>query len=148
MLRYIEIFDISRCCLVASDWHGSLAVGLLLQIQYSVVCRSVCLSVTTKSLAKRTDPIEMPFGCGLWGPEELCITFWGYKFNSDYMFTRLGTRRTCCPVPLRYNAWLFGGINPFILGTPLPQQILARTRHARCFSEPASESLLLVFISS
>jgi len=24
-----------------------------------------------------------------------------YKFNSDYIFTRFGTCRTCCPVPLR-----------------------------------------------
>jgi len=36
--------------------------------------------------------------------------------------TRLGTGPTFCPVPLRYNAGKFWGINPFrpryILGTP------------------------------
>ena len=34
--------------------------GLLLQT--SVVCRSVCLSVTIVSPAKTAEPIEMPFG--------------------------------------------------------------------------------------
>jgi len=32
------------------------------------------------------------------------ISFWGYKFNSDYIFTRFGTCHTCCPVPLWYPA--------------------------------------------
>jgi len=34
----------------------------------------------------------------------LGMSFWEYKFNSDYIFTRLRTDRTCCPVSLRYNA--------------------------------------------
>jgi len=33
-----------------------------------------------------------------------------YKFNSHYIFTRLGTGRTCCPVPLRYSTII--GANP------------------------------------
>jgi len=44
----------------------------------------------------------------------------GYEFNSDYIFTRLGTCFAYCSVPLSYNAlqfWgykNFGSINPFI----------------------------------
>jgi len=40
---------------------------------------------------------------------------WQSRHCSDYIFTRLGTCRTCCAVPLRYNVCqFFGGINPFI----------------------------------
>jgi len=28
------------------------------------------------------------------------ISFWGYKFHSDHIFTQLGICRTCCPVLL------------------------------------------------
>jgi len=35
----------------------------------SVVCRSVCLSVTSDDPAKMAEPIEMPFGLRIWvGP--------------------------------------------------------------------------------
>ena len=37
--------------------------GLLLPIEYSVVCPSVCLSVTV-SPTKMAEPIKMSFGCG------------------------------------------------------------------------------------
>jgi len=40
-----------------------------------------------------------------------------YKFNSDYIFTRLGTGRTC-PVPLKYNASKFWGYKSFKPLTP------------------------------
>ena len=51
------------------------------------------------------------------------ISFWGYKFNSDYwyIFTRLGTCDTCCPVLWDTMHGNFEGVNTFItpLGTPL-----------------------------
>jgi len=43
----------------------------------SVVCRSVCQSVTLMSPAKTAAPIELPFGLRTWvGPGEPCIR-WG-----------------------------------------------------------------------
>ena len=32
----------------------------------------------------------------------------GYKFESDYIFTRFGTCRACCPDHLGYYTWQFG----------------------------------------
>ena len=50
------------------------------------------------------------------------------RHRSGYIFLRLGTCCTWCPVCLRHNAWQFGGISPFIppLCTPLRHPLLER----------------------
>jgi len=42
----------------------------------SVVCLSVCQSVTVVSPAKMAEPMELPFGLRTWVPKEACVR-WG-----------------------------------------------------------------------
>ena len=46
------------------------------------------------------------------------ISFGEHKFSSDYIFTRLGTCRACCPVRLRYKAWAWQFLRYKSLCTP------------------------------
>jgi len=59
----------------------------------------------TSSIASRTCVNQRSENSGV-----SSISFGEYKFNSDYIFTRMGTCRSFCSVPLRYNARQFGSI--------------------------------------
>jgi len=60
------------------------------------------------------------------GNEQWCTQGFINLTQNYYIFTRLGTCFTCCPVPLRYNARQFWGYKSLYipLGTPL------ETRHS------------------
>ena len=71
------------------------------------------------------------------------ISFWGYKFNSYYIFTQLGTFCTRCPVPLRYSAWKFWGYES--LYTPFGMPVAVSQKHGTVLLPcwPIFKSLLL-----
>jgi len=86
----------------------SAGCGLLLQTEYSVVCLSVCLSVTTVSPAKATEPTVMPFGtltrvrlkepCIRWGTSRQTPTR-----EEEILRVKRGWLRTCPDMCRRYT---------------------------------------------
>jgi len=74
----------------------------------------------------------------------------GYKFNSDYIFTRLRACHTFCPVPLRYT--MHGnsaGINPLYSLCCTPLGVTGRKRTlCQLNREPVSDELYSLLYSA
>ena len=67
---------------------------LLLQMEYGVVCPSVCQSVTIARPAKTVEPIEMPFGLWTWvGPRKHALDGGGPDPACKWAIFRAGNWR-------------------------------------------------------
>jgi len=62
----------------------------------SVVCVSVCVSVTRTYCEKSSEPIEMPFGADSCGSKEPCIR-WGVNIGRIYSQPRRGDNSAMRP---------------------------------------------------